>query len=279
MQWWLTVSSYDSAKDQGRDRGILLTLEKGLKVLESIARARGQATPKSISEELPIHLATIYQVLRTLQANGYIERHPGSKYRLGPRLGFLLDRFETIVSPPPQVLTVLSELHAELDESVYVSLRHGSHIAIAAQLEGTRAVRVGALQVGFNAHPHARATSKCLLAYTDTDQLDAVLGTEPLAAITPHTIVTREALVEDFAAIRERGYALDLEEYQPGVGCIGVVLVDNSAHAIGAIGVSVPLDRFRASQDELVAGALAAGKRASEALGYRGHYPPTRTVS
>lgn len=273
----LTGDAMPPAKE--RDRGILLTLEKGLKVLEAVARGRGKATPKSISEELRIHLATTYQVLRTLQANGYVERHPGSRYLLGPRLGFLLDRFETIISPPAEVLTVLSELHAQLDESVYVSLRHGSQIAIAAQLEGTRAVRVGALQVGFSGSPHARATSKCVLAYTDSDEREALLGPEPFAAVTEHTTVTMAGLRDDLATIRGRGYALDIEEYQPGVGCIGVVLLDNTARAIGAIGVAVPIDRFRACQEQLVAGALDAGKRASLALGYRGDYPPTREVA
>lgn len=256
-----------------RERGILLTLEKGLQVLESVARGQGQATAKSLSTELGIHLGTCYQVLRTLLVSGYVERHPGSRYGLGQRLGFLLEHFEAIVTPPPGVVAVLGELHSLLDESVYVSLRQGSRIAIAAQLEGTKAVRVGPLQVGFSGYPHARATSKCFLAYTDPGELDTFLGTGGLEQLTGNTITSRMRLAEEFQRIRERGYALDLEEFQEGVGCVGTVLMNQDGVAVGAFGVSMPLDRFRDSREAVIAAARDAGRKASEALGYRGAYP------
>lgn len=256
------------------DRGILLTLEKGLRVLENVASNQGQATAKSLSEAEGIHIGTCYQVLRTLQLQGYVERFPGGRYGLGQRLGFLLDRFEADTAPPVAVLDVLRELHADLDESVYISLRQGSKIAIAAQLEGTKAVRVGPLQVGYSGYSHARATSKCFLAFTDPDELGIFVDREGLEPLTQATITEWTGLLDDLQRIRDRGYALDVEEFQEGVGCIGTVLINGDGVAVGALGISVPVDRFRRSQDTLIQAAQDAGRKASAALGFHGTYPP-----
>lgn len=262
--------------DRGdRERGILLTLKKGLRVLEGVASSQGQATAKSLSEEEGIHIGTCYQVLRTLQLQGYVERYPGGRYGLGQRLGFLLEHFEANATPPAGVLDVLRGLHTDLDESVYVSLRQGSKIAIAAQLEGTKAVRVGLLQVGYSSYPHARATSKCFLAFTDPDELGTFLSEQDLEALTHATITDWAAFLDELHRIRTRGYALDVEEFQEGVGCISTVLLNGDGVAVGALGISVPVDRFRRSQETLIQAARDAGRKASVALGFQGTYPPT----
>jgi IclR family acetate operon transcriptional repressor len=257
-----------------RGRGILLTLEKGLRILEAVADSQGQATAKSLSQGEGIHVGTCYQILRTLHVQGYVERYPGGRYGLGQRLGFLLEHYELTATPPTGVLDVLRGLHDELDESVDVSLRQGSKIAIAAQLEGTKAVRVGPLQVGYSDYPHARATSKCFLAFTDPDELGTFLGERDLEALTRATITDWATFLDELQRIRTRGYAQDVEEFQEGVGCVSAVLVDRDGVAVGALGISVPVDRFRRSQEALIRAAQDAGRRASLSLGFQGVYPP-----
>jgi IclR family acetate operon transcriptional repressor len=257
-----------------KDSGVLLTLNRGLQVLEGIARQEGNATAKGLSDQFGIKIGTCYQILRTLQMSGYAERLPGGRYGLGTRLASLSGRFESNAAPPPAVLAVLRNLHATLDESVYISLRQGSKIVIAATMEGTRSVRVGPLHVGYSEYPHARATTKCFLAYTDPREFQSYLNRDNLEKLTPATITDWDELLEDFRITRERGFGMDVEEFTEGVGCISAVMVNSDSVAVGALGISMPVGRLNLRFDEAVAAAKEAGHRASEALGYQGSYPP-----
>lgn len=259
--------------DEGR--GVLLTLDRGIAVLEEIARQEGRATAKELSSNLGINVGTCYQILRTLHVNGYVTRLPGSRYGLGTRIAFLVDHYESSAAPPPELLAIMRELRGEVGESVYLSLRSGTKLQIVSFLEGTKAVRVGGMRVGYSDHPHARASSKCFLAYVQPDDLELYVNKDALEPITPATITEWPDLLADFEGTRERGYALDHEEFNEGVGCMATVLLGPEGEPMGAIAMSLPINALQAREDDLAPYALDAGRRGSEVLGYTGPYPPT----
>src|SRR5262245_51058231 len=91
----------DGSRTEGSS-GLLLTLDRGIQVLEQIARGQGRATAKSLTADLGINLGTCYQLLRTLQAHGYVHRLHGGRYGLGTRIGFLADHYSSSVAPAPE---------------------------------------------------------------------------------------------------------------------------------------------------------------------------------
>ena len=254
--------------------GVLLTLDRGIQVLEQVAAAHGNATARELSLTLGINLSTCYQILRTLRAKGYVERFGGGRFGMGPRFTSLIDLYAATTTPPAGLQAVLRDLHRLAGESVYVSLRHGSRLRVAAFLEGTGAVRVGMLEIGYSDHLHARAAGKCFLAFTDADELDTYISMDRLVGLTPSTITQRQDLIAELQATRERGYALDREEFAEGVGCISAVLLGEGGAARGAIGVSLPISRLSPRQDEIVAWTMEAGRQGSQVLGWDGPYPP-----
>jgi IclR family transcriptional regulator, acetate operon repressor len=256
-------------------RGTLLTLDRGIQVLEEVARQGGEATARGLSSALSINVGTCYQILRTLVAKGYVTRLPGSRYGLDTRVAFLMDHYESATAPPPELIEVLRDLHGKVGESVYVSLRRGTKIEISAYMEGTKALRVGALHVGYSDHPHARASGKAFLAFTDARQLKTFLREEDLVRITPSTITDWDEFLTELERIRERGYAIDLEEFHEGVACISAVLIGQDGVAQGAFGISMPATVLAAVESEVATAALDAGRRGSEILGYAGAYPPS----
>jgi DNA-binding IclR family transcriptional regulator len=64
----------------------------------------------------------------------------------------------------------------------------------------------------------------------------------------------------------KRGYALDNEEAELGVGCIGTLVRDASGQVVAGLSVSAPIERRR---DEWIALIMEAGKQLSQQLGYR----------
>jgi DNA-binding IclR family transcriptional regulator len=87
-----------------------------------------------------------------------------------------------------------------------------------------------------------------------------------LPAYTRNTITTVERLVRETRLAVERGYALDDEEAEIGVGCIGVLVYDSTGNAAAGLSVSAPIERRRS---EWVAEAIQAAKTISEKIGWR----------
>ncbi len=247
-------------------------------MLEEIAVGDGTKTAKVLGQALGINMGTIYQLLRTLQSHGYIHRLPGGRFRLGSRIGFLIDNYHIASAPPQAIIDHLHELNEAIGDTVYASLAQGSEIAIVAYREGTRRLRVGNVAVGFAAHPHARASGKAFLAFTAPEDLDMYLDRSDLASMTEHTITDWDELLREFEQIRADGVAYDREEFDSGIACIGSVIVDAGGKPIGAYAASLPLDRFVHQSDTVAKEILKAGERASRSLGYLGSYPPSRIV-
>jgi IclR family transcriptional regulator, acetate operon repressor len=254
--------------------GLLLTLNRGIQVLEEIAREQGRATAKSLTMSLGINLGTCYQLLRTLQANGYVHRLPGGRYGLGTRVGFLADHYQATATPPPELIDILHDLHQAVEETVYISLRRGRKIEISAFLEGTKALRVGNLTVGYGDHPHIRASAKAFLAFAPPDTVDELLEDVALESRTPNTITEWDQLWAELADTRIRGYGIDDEEFTEGVSCIGAPILDSSGAPIGSYGTSFPAGRLSTDGEPIAKLVMAASEQASRALGYSGPYPP-----
>lgn len=263
-----------TAVDGAPDRG-LLTLGRGLAVLEGIAEGQGTATAKSLSELTNIKLGTCYQLLKTLQLAGYAERRPGGHFALGHRVEVLTRHFEPGAEPPASVMAALSTLSKELGETVYLSLRRDTTIAVAATIEGSSAVRVGPLVIGYSRYPHARASTKCVLAYLAQDDLLRYLNPESLTAVTAATITDWPTLLEELQSVRVKGFARDSEEFREGVVSLSSVIVDRDGRPFGAFGASLPVNRVAERQKEVVAVLHNTARSASESLGFVGQYPPT----
>ena len=84
----------------------------------------------------------------------------------------------------------------------------------------------------------------------DLAQVTDWFGEFPLDRKTPNTLVTAEALLEELAETRRRGFGIDNQENEIGVNCVAIPIhLDGSATPSGAISVSAvtfrcPLERL-----------------------------------
>ncbi|ELK55870.1 ArcR family transcription regulator [Haloferax sp. BAB-2207] len=66
-----------------------------------------------------------------------------------------------------------------------------------------------------------------------------------LRAVTENTVNTREALFEELDATRERGYAIERDEGDVGISCVGAPIQNIEGNPVGAISVTVPSNKLR----------------------------------
>jgi len=267
----------DTATTQESERnatGILLSLRRGLRVLEAIAISNGAATARELSRETGIKIGTCYHILRTLEDEGYVVRLPGSRFGLGSRVAFLHDHFRAHLSPPPELLDILTQLHAEVGETTYISGWYGDNIVLQRYLEGTNAVHVRSLEIGYSGFAHARASGKAILAFLPEERVRAYLLAHPMSRRTASTITDVDQFIAHLRHIARQGYAVDLEEFADGVCCVSAPIFDRSEFPTGAYTVSLPANRFQERGIDLANAVKRAAIQASIALGFLGTYPP-----
>ena len=163
----------------------------------------------------------------------------------------------------------LERISAQTGETVNLVVLDNNRVVYVDQVEGTRRVRMFTA-VGTAALAHTTGAGKAIMAYGDPEVARALYaGREPLERLTPGTLVTVAELEEDFARIRARGYALDEEEHEIGVGCIAAPVFDELGVPVAAISVSGPTTRvLQGDRGELAGLVVRHAGEASAALGY-----------
>lgn len=257
--------------------GTLLTLDRGIRVLEEISRGNGLCSARSIGSTLGINQGTVYQILRTLQNSGYVHRLPGGRYQLGARIAYLVDGYQIQAAPPQVIIDHLHALHIATDETVDAALSLGSTIAIVASHESSQRLRVSSPEIGFATNPHAIASGKAFLAFCDDSEIECYFENRELPSSTANTITDWEDLHREFEQIRAQGLAFDREESDTGIIGIGTVILGSHGEPVGAYAAAMPVARFEEARERVSAALLRAGEDASRSLRYRGEYPPEQT--
>jgi len=122
-------------------------------------------------------------------------------------------------------------------------------------------------EVGSRPPMHATSTGKAVLAHLPAMEREIWL-TEPLERYTPRTITDLAALNRSLVMVARRGYAVDDEEYNPGVRCIAAPVFGVDGSVVGCVGVSAPTLRMEVERVPHVAQhVLTAARQVTTRLG------------
>jgi DNA-binding IclR family transcriptional regulator len=87
---------------------------------------------------------------------------------------------------------------------------------------------------------------KAMLAFQPPEVIDQIVSKIRFVRYTPKTLTSRDALLKALERVRRRGYAIDDQEIEIGVRCIGAPIFDEKRNAIAAVSVSGPASRITA---------------------------------
>ncbi len=249
-----------SARASG-DRHSIQSVDRALFLLETIAEAGGEATLTDLANRTGLNISTCHHLLATLIKRGFAAKVTGRRlYALGSRI-HALGHACLQVDLPRRAQPYIERVNQETGETVHLAALQGDAVVTLAVREARHAVRVGTGKVGKMEGPHATAAGKAILAWLPEDEMRRIVRHD-MQRFTDSTITDFAKLVELLRVVRRNGYALDREEYLPGVICVGAAIRDQAGTVIGAISASTPTmrasdDHIALMRDEITAAARA----------------------
>jgi len=219
------------------------SVDRALDLLEALAASEGEVSITSLANRTSLHVSTVHRLLTTLLRRGYVRQNPETRaYYTGAKLATLAEgrsRFNELRHRARPILSALTDQTREtsnlvvLDDvmAVYIETVTSPHVVRMSTTLGNRVPL------------HATGAGKALLAWLAPDRRDALIDRTEMRAHTARTITERASLRRALEEIRERGYAIDDEEYDEGVRCVSVA-VGPIGSPLAAISVSAPASRM-----------------------------------
>jgi IclR family transcriptional regulator, KDG regulon repressor len=231
------------ARGSTRPAYLTATLAKGLEALEALADV-DEIGLSELARRLGQSGPTLFRILATLAAHGYVEKSAASRYRLTAKAWELGARAMRRTGLRDLARPVMDRLAAATRETVHLSVRLGNDIVIIEKVESLEPVRVDT-HVGLRAPIHCSATGKALVAWEPPAALEAMLPGR-LVRFSDTTITDRQAFARELAGVRRAGWARNREEWRPGVCAAAVPVRDTAGAVVAALSVTVPTSRFSA---------------------------------
>jgi DNA-binding IclR family transcriptional regulator len=245
-------------------------LDRAFRILDILAESGSGIGLTDVAERLDLHKSTAHRLIMVLESNRFVERNPVSgKYHLGSRLMELglsaVSQLDVYEIAGPHLRTLVSET----GETAHLAVLRDGEVVSLVSAESTQTLRTP-ITVGSRTPAHCTSLGKAMLAFSQPEQVDQFLRGRTLKSYTRKTITSSSRFKAELRAIRERGYAVDNEEREVGLRCIGAPVCNSSGEVIAAVSIAGPA--FRISEDQIttLSGAVVrTAARISASLGYR----------
>jgi IclR family transcriptional regulator, acetate operon repressor len=236
------------------------SVERALAVLRCFERAPGSVGVSEIAVATGLSVSTAHRLVRALCAGGLLTQDVRTeRYQLGPLLVVLGRRAEDQLGYA-RALPALESLAEATGESVNLGIRSGAEVLVVLAVASSQPLRFDQL-AGSRVPIHTSAMGKCLLAFVGPGA-DPLGDLPRLGRFTDRTITRRDELLAALRQTRERGWALNDEERNPGVRAVAAPVLDANGTAVAAVAVQGPALRLPDDRLPAVADRIAEATKA-----------------
>ncbi len=240
-------------------------LDKGLDVLELLARDGAPMTQAEIARALGRTPGELFRIMATLERRDYLWRDPVSgAYRPTLRLLELGQAHRPEDALLRAAAAPMQQLSATTREACHLSVLHRGSLLVLAQEEGTRRVRLS-VAVGSTIDPIRSASGRMLLAILPPDERMATLAADPgwLAMSREE----RAAALDRLDAIRARGHESAHAETVAGVSDLAVPIGSPATRTRAALAIAALPRDHAAWTDATLPALLDAAAAITRAAG------------
>lgn len=253
---------------------LVQTIERVATIFDVMAQNSQGISLKDLSAKVDLPKGTTHRLLSSLAYFGYVRQTSESKnYHLGFKLVELGNRLLDHLDLRAQARPFLVNLCQRTKETV--------HLVVLDQNEALYVDKVvsdekqGGLQmvsrVGLRVPAHCSSVGKVFLSQFSDEELESLASENGLEERTQNTIIDIDKLKRHLKIVRKQGYAIDEEENEPGIRCIGAPVFNQQNRVIAAISISGPTIRITKEivEKKLKQEVLRTALEISREFGYR----------
>ena len=253
--------------NEKESKNSIQVIERMMRLLDVLAESPDAVSLKLASGKAELHPSTAHRILTALVRDRMVERVDQGSYRLGMRLLELGNLVKSRISVREHALPFMRELHAATGEAVNLSVRRDDEIVYIERTSSGRSLMRVVNIIGARAPLHITAVGKLFLLEDDAEGLKTYAERTALPAFTKNTIHALPALEKELDRVRRQGYAIDNEEAELGVRCVGAGIRDDTGALVAGLSISSPAERMKPGWSAMV---RDTAEKISRAIGFRG---------
>ena len=234
--------------DGQSSRDLVGSLQRGLQVIEILARETAGLTLTETAAKAGLTRAGARRLLITLVAAGYAVQD-GRRFSLSPRLLTLARSWLQGMSLWTYAEPFMRDVAAQFNESCSAAVLSGEDVVYVARVPGRTILNV-ALHVGTRLPACYTSMGRVLLSGLPEEELRGILETVRTEQKTPKSIVDRKRLEAEIRKAGAAGFAIVDEELEIGLRSIAVPVRDGAGRVAAAINVSTQSSRFTTKEME-----------------------------
>jgi IclR family acetate operon transcriptional repressor len=259
-----------------RPKNLVQAIERAAAILDMLGQSPQGLSLGEVAARTGLPKGTAHRLLSSLVFFDFVRQEILTKrYRLGFKLvelgNHLLDQLDLRESAHP-FLVALAE---QVQETVHLVVREQTEaiyidkVALHPKRSGLQMVS----RIGSRTALHSSAVGKVLLSALPQQEVLEIVRQRGLTRQTDKTIVEAAELLQHLETVRRQGFAIDDEENERGIRCVGAPIRDASGEVIAALSISGPTSRVsrtrvaQSLQPEVCATAL----KISQQIGFRPH--------
>ena len=251
------------------DRYRIHVIDRAAQILDCFGFDHQELDMSEIGARTDLHRSTAHRILIALEYNDLIKQNPETgKYHLGIKLFKLGHQAVSQLNLREICRPFLTRVTKETQETVHLAVLDDNQVLYLDKVEGPHALRMPS-RVGRHIPTYCTSLGKAMLSCLDDREVKNIFRSHGLKAYTVNTARNLDQLLANLRGVRKRGYAVDDEEIELGLRCVGAPIRDYTGAMVGAISVAAPSARL-AEKKIPVFGRLVMtiAEEISEKLGY-----------
>lgn len=233
----------DATPEDGHRKVQIPTNLRLLLLVEEVARKGVPISPADLGAALGLPKPTVHRLLHTCEAEGFLQRDlDGRSYAPGPRLRHLAVSTLSSLHVRTARLAILNALAEKVGETCNIATPDRECMIYLDRVETKWPLRIQ-LPIGTQVPFHSTASGKMYLSSLKPEYLTRLLAVAPLERRTAQTITDPDLLHAEIALTRDRGFALDAEEFMDGMAAIAVPILDLEGRMVSTLSIHAPVQR------------------------------------
>jgi DNA-binding IclR family transcriptional regulator len=209
-----------------------------------LAKSRRGLGLSELARNLQVPKSSMHCLLLTLERRGYLHRHKRThRYLFGLKLFSLANMALAKIELREQAAPFMKTLMESTGLTVHLAILDQDEVVLVDRVEPKNVFKL-ATWIGKRMDAHCTGVGKALIAHISDEEIDSLVKEHGLPRHNENTISTAKKLKVELAKIRKQRFAIEDEEDEIGLRCIGSALFDNTGHVVAAISVAGPISQI-----------------------------------